>query len=361
MALSGLQGLFVAVTTDLEFAKTLLPSWSMIWQWINFMYHFVPCPGRDDCKEPTQDERTGLYLLERLLVAFFHPSYPISYEVLSTKGILRIIAEMYIRQGVCPPDADILPQNHLASLGHALQTLLESPISNKQELVDFLGSNNSEFAKRMIYPVHQAAYGGASYVECYPYVADASSSLLTHMTCVYESLPTKRIVCDVCHALSYFISLFISDSEAKRRFLAIDCIASSLKLLATYRLVAQDHVWIVKLLRYDFVLSLLKGAQHWDANDVGKYCELLLREIAVYSVFPVVLKPAGKVLESKDVLILERKIPRNCHFFLVWTNWRQFMRNLQECKKEFILLGKYRRICGYRQVFLAICYVQSQC
>ncbi|KAG6891520.1 hypothetical protein C0992_005055 [Termitomyces sp. T32_za158] len=355
MALLGIQGLFIAVTTDLEFSKTLLPSWSTIWRWMDFLYHLIPCPGRDATKEPSHDERIALYLVERLLTAFFHPSCPIGREVLSTKGILQLTAEMYIRQGVCPPDPDVLPKHHLASLSYALQTLLESPFSNKQELIDFLNSNDAEYAKRMINPVHQAAYGGASWMECYPYVADVYSALFIHATSVYESFPTEGIVSDVCHAFSYFTSLLFADAEAhepqSHRF-TIECVTASLKLLVTYRLVAQGHSWIVQLLRFNFVLSLLKGAHQWDAN-IKKQCEFLLREIAVHSVFLVVLKPAGKVLESKDILSLEKKIPKNSGFFSVWTYWRQSMRHLQDCKTEFIRLGRYQRICGYPEAIPA--------
>ncbi|KAG6902520.1 hypothetical protein C0995_015337 [Termitomyces sp. Mi166 len=352
MALLGIQGLFVAVATDLEFAKMLLQSWSVIWPWMDFLYHFVPCPGRNDSIEPTQDELTALYFLERLLLAFFRPSYPVDREILSTKGVLKILAEMFIRQGVRPPNSTVLPKNHLASLSHALLSFLESPFSDKQELVDFLGSNNGHFARRMFYPVHQAAYGGAPWMECYPYVVDVHSSLFTHVTCVYESLPTKGIVRDVCHALSYFTSLLAPDSGTnvpKKESIAIECAAASLRLLVKHGLVAQDHIWIIQLLRFDFVLSLLKGARHWDTHGLENYYESLLREIAVYSVFPVVLKPVGQVLESKDILAPETRIPKDCRFFLVWTKWIQSMRNIQECKMEFILLGRYKRICGYPQ------------
>ncbi|KAG6917082.1 hypothetical protein DXG01_003971 [Tephrocybe rancida] len=337
-----LLGLWIATERDRsdDLGYIIKSSWLKLWPWIDFLYRKVIIAG---CDVLSKTNRYALTIaIQAILLRLIRRDFTLP-TVAGTEGTLALSLEMHIHFGRHPPDKDreVLAQSENTSF--LAVTLIESPLSNFNEVIEVLGSGKKA-ASTLFQPFLMIAHGRLSWAAFFPLFIEVHKHLMVRNSGYYQSLPVDKIMSHICEALTYFttnapwvhdVTLDYTVTNKTHNFLK-----SLLSFLVVYsvKIYGGGHSWAVYAVRGGLLPLILKCAPY---TATLPEMEITMQSLLDNFRINAIHRPIMRVL-SRDPEVLGRRFSSTSK--IVQGSWKKLLQGISHAEDVHGAF-KARRLC----------------
>ncbi|KAG6916406.1 hypothetical protein DXG01_006986 [Tephrocybe rancida] len=324
-------GIWLAIATEKpgQLVQALLPAWPKMWKWMSFLYREIILTSNNRF-----DANIKYFFATSFVgVLSFFVFMPDTFStVATTEDTLGLSLLIYINLAAHPPSPDDLPPR-LASEGFT--ALLQSPLSDFNEIVQAVGFNRYQAAKSLFLPIIAAINGGPVWEKFFPHLLGVHMQICSRSPQFYGSLPPSIVMRYICEAFSHFVHVnpsSIPDSTQEFHYEPHTCIEVILWLLVRYSSAASvDHSWVIYALQGDIITLVLKSAASSRfSSSITTSVTSLLNELQLYAIH----RPVFRRL-SRDPALGRRPSTTNRDILLQWEQLLKVMAYLNTAWNEF--------------------------
>ncbi|KAG6909555.1 hypothetical protein DXG01_016803 [Tephrocybe rancida] len=319
--------------------RTVLSAAPNFWLWMDSLHReFIAF----DQPISAQDRQYLAVSISVVLMALLSQT-----SLVAPKGAIRVAINVYIDLGRRPPaerDLDTPLWVTLVALVNKITQLEPS------YLVEALGFDKLYSAESLFGPVNMCVEGGERWVSSFPLVVAVPFTLCGKNPTFFQTLPAMPVISSICRALSYYVTLPPSISNAryvKGHDNPPDCIFLLLRLLRRYACESVGgHSWLIYGLQFDLLSLILRSdAYSTHLPGIAEHSNFLLDHIRTYAIHRPILQ---RML--KDKALKDGPYTKNAKALKTWNILLEGIRYAQAAYADLDASGRFPPKCCHTTV-----------
>ncbi|KAG6918832.1 hypothetical protein DXG01_011237 [Tephrocybe rancida] len=356
--ISALEGVTSALKST---QQTVLPevmiSWPAIWKWMIYLYQQHNATREVGPNAGRHGQYGGLSfdilpVIERAFALMVPPYMDPNPVIMSTPGALELSLKMWIRQADRPTHDPSLILD-IESTSHAVGILfkLHLKADRVQEIVAFMGPEQSNLGKRLLDPLRAVIYRDPYLMDIYPKLIITYTVLVAQVPALLQDpRQIEETLSCIHHVLSRVPLSPLGMSHDKRETVNGSIYGSCGLLYNISHDVAQNAVWVLQFLQARLLECLVRTAPYHDNGMVHASVVVVLQQLRLYMLYRPIVKCFYQTMTSDAFVVLLAGMSQHQKFWSIWSYFEEIVRDAWTTQLEFKSSGLYKRKCGSAEV-----------